>query len=135
MLPFAQFLSFIFCVLNFCKIICCRGQTCAADVAMPLACSRSLSGMIIVILFFCFCFHSLRGPTGAADVVMLLAIVFNSDNGGLFVGSLSKMFVHARPSRPSDQHHHLPHQRQRRQQGERRYEQGQTSSRPKRDSA
>ncbi|CAM9493584.1 unnamed protein product [Ascophyllum nodosum] len=48
------------------------------------------------------------GPTGATDVVVLLAIVFNSDNGGLLAGSIFKALrrrhgrtLRARPS-PSD---------------------------------
>lgn len=37
---------------------------------------------------------------GATDVVVLLAIVFNSDNGGLLVGSMSKAFFRRKRKRP-----------------------------------
>ncbi|CAM9299991.1 unnamed protein product [Laminaria digitata] len=51
-----------------------------------------------------------RASTGAADVVILLAIVFNSDNGGLFAGSLSKALrPRQQPYQPTPHHQSQPH--------------------------
>lgn len=51
-----------------------------------------------------------RGSTGAADMVVLLAIIFNSDNGGLLAGSVFKML------RPKEKAKRSPQQQQQHQQ-------------------